>query len=391
MNVRSVGVEEELLLIDPSSGVPRAIAGGVIRFARENGDEGDDARDDDRDDGGDDDWHDGGDDGGDVEPLEAEFQREQLETATRPCLSLEELAEQIHAARRAASDAAHGLGAEIAALATSPVAVSPSVTPSSRYLRMARAYGKTAEEQLTCGCHVHVSVESPDEGVGVLDRIRPWLPPLLALTANSPFWQDQDTGYASFRQQLWSRWPSAGPTGLFESVKAYRDTVEDMVRSGGLLDEGMVYFDARLSRNYPTVEIRVADVCLLADDAVLLAALARALAETAALGWRAGELPDPVRPEVLRLAMWRASRSGLQGELLHPVTQRPAPAHDVLSALVDHVTPALEQAGDLHAVRELLGGLLRRGTGADLQHAVRQRGGEMTEVVQSAVSRTLGF
>jgi YbdK family carboxylate-amine ligase len=368
-------VEEELLLVDPGSGVPRAVAGGVLEFAQRH----EDGRD-----------H-GGDDGRGAESLEAEFQREQLETATRPCGSLDDLAEQIRGARRAASEAAREMGTEIAALATSPVAVSPSVTPSPRYLRMARAYGQTADEQLTCGCHVHVSVASPDEGVGVLNHIRPWLPSLLALTANSPFWQERDTRYASFRQQLWDRWPSAGPTELFESVKAYRTTVENMVRSGGLLDEGMVYFDARLSRHYPTVEIRVADVCLLTDDAVLLAALARALVETAALAWREGELPDPVRTEVLRLAMWRAGRSGLQDELVHPVTHRPVPAPDVLHTLLEHVTPALEQAGDLATVRDLIEAPLRRGTGADLQRAVHARTGDMTKVVQAALSRTLAF
>ncbi|GAA2087815.1 carboxylate-amine ligase [Actinomadura alba] len=367
--MRSFGVEEELLLVDPDTGIPCAVAGGVIDFAQNLGEDRDD--------------------GHGAEALEAEFQREQLETITRPSRSLDELAGRIRDARRAASEAAQGVGAEIAALATSPVAVRPSVTPSSRYLRMARAYGQTADEQLTCGCHVHVNVESPDEGVGVLNRIRPWLPSLLALTANSPFWQDRDTRYASFRQQLWDRWPSAGPTGLFDSIKAYRDTVDAMLRSGGLLDEGMVYFDARLSRHYPTVEIRVADVCLVADDTVLLAALARALVETAAAAWCQGEPPDPVRTEVLRLAMWRAGRSGLRGELVHPVGHRPAPAADVLRALVEHVTPALERSGDLDTVRELLRGPLRRGTGADLQRAVHERTGDLAMVVRSAVSRTL--
>lgn len=370
MDLRSFGVEEELLLVDPDSGAPRAVAGAVIRLARE---------------------HERGHPyaGRCGDPIEAEFQREQLEIATRPCRTLDELADQIRGARLAASDAAHEEGAEIAALATSPVPVRPSLTPSGRYLRIAAAYAMTADEQLTCGCHVHVNVSSPEEGVGVLDRIRPWLPLLLAMSANSPFWQGRDTGYASFRQQAWGRWPSAGPTELFGSANGYRATVEAMLRSRTLLDEGMIYFDARLSRRYPTVEIRVADVCLMAADTVLVAALARALVETAVRAWCRGDPPDPVRTELLRLAMWRASRSGLHGELLHPGTRHPAPAPDVLQALIDHVTPALEQAGDLHLVRRLLGDLLRRGTGADLQRDVHARTRDMGKVVKHAVARTL--
>jgi carboxylate-amine ligase len=149
---------------------------------------------------------------------------------------------------------------------------------------------------------VHVSISSPDEGVAVLDRIRPWLPVLLAISANSPFWQGRDSAYASYRYQAWSRWPSAGPTEPFGSTEVYRQTVQQMVSTGALLDSGMVYFDARLSEHYPTVELRISDVCLYADDAALIAALARALVETEARLWRAGSAIPAHRIEMLRLA-----------------------------------------------------------------------------------------
>ena len=180
-------------------------------------------------------------------------------------------------------------GARVAALATSPVPVVPQLVREGRYLAMARAFGLTADEQLTCGCHVHVGISSAEEGVAVLDRIRPWLAVLLALSANSPFWQGRDSAYASFRYQAWSRWPTAGPTDAFGSAEAYQQTVQKMVRTGTLLDTGMLYFDARLSEHFPTLEIRISDVCLYADDAVLIAALARGLVETEARRWRAGE------------------------------------------------------------------------------------------------------
>ncbi|WP_344948174.1 glutamate--cysteine ligase [Actinomadura miaoliensis] len=373
---RTIGVEEELLLVDPDDGAPQAVSVDVIRYAYEHGEvpRG---------------HHDRQAESSGGESLETEFQREQLEVCTRPCASLDELAAQIRWARRAASQAARGVGVAVAALATSPVAVQPSLTPSRRYRRMADAYALTAEEQLTCGCHVHVNVASPEEGAAVLDRIRPWLPPLLALSANSPFWQGRDTGYESWRHQVWGRWPSSGPTELFESLKEYQATVEAMLGTGVVFDQGMIYFDARISRRYPTVEIRVADVCLHADDTVLLAALVRALVETAARAWRAGEPPDPVRAHLLRLAMWRASRSGLRDELVHPVTHRAAPAHTVVAALLDHVTPALDRSGDLETVRGLLRRLLDRGNGARAQHTAYTRTRDVAAVVSDAVERTV--
>ena len=170
----------------------------------------------------------------------------------------------------------------MAALATSPLPVVPELTPSPRYHAMNERFGLTTTEQLTCGCHVHVGVADDEEGVAVLDRIRIWLPVLLAISANSPFWQGRDTGYASFRSQAWTRFPTAGATEIFGSAAAYHARAEALVASEVLLDHAMIYFDARLSHKYPTVEIRVADVCLHAEDSVVVAGLARALVETAA-------------------------------------------------------------------------------------------------------------
>jgi carboxylate-amine ligase len=352
--IRTVGVEEEFLLVDPDSGLPRAVAHLVL--ARER----------------------------DTEQLTGELQREQLETATKPCTSLDELGRELCRVRATAARAADGAGSALAALGTSPLPVEPTLTPTDRYQRMGRRFGLTVAEELTCGCHVHVAVDSDDEGVGALDRIRPWLAPLLALTANSPFWSGDDSGYASFRSQVWTRWPSAGSYAPFGSAAAYHEIVGAMVDSDTVLDRGMVYFDARLSVQHPTVEIRVADVCLDTDDAVLLAALARALVETAVREWQAEVPPDPVRLEMLRLAAWRASRSGVDGTLLDPGSWRPAPAADVLGKLVAHVTPALDDAGDLARVREMLADVLGRGSGARAQRAA----GDPRAAVALAVRRT---
>src|SRR6202020_59028 len=115
----------------------------------------------------------------------------------------------------------------------------------------------------------------------------------------------RDTGYDSYRRQVWGRWPSSGPTELFGTPEAYHATVDTMLGTGTLIDEGMVYFDVRLSRHYPTVEVRVADVCLRVNDAVLLASLVRALGETGASDWRLGKPPGPARPEALDPALLR--------------------------------------------------------------------------------------
>jgi glutamate---cysteine ligase / carboxylate-amine ligase len=284
---------------------------------------------------------------------------------------------------------AHAMGVKIAALGTSPLPVDTSLTPSRRYERMAERFGLTIHEQLTCGCHVHVAVDSDEEGVAVVDRIRPWLAPLLAISANSPFWQGRDSEYASFRSQVRARQPSAGPTESFGSARVYRETVRAMIDSEVLLDPGMIYFDARLSERYPTVEVRVPDVCLHADDAVLVAAVCRALVETAVQEWRAGRPAGQIRTELLRLAMWRAGRSGLDGDLIDPQRFRPAPAGAVLDALLAHVRAALGDSGEQAMVGELRAELVRRGTGSQIQRATYARTGRLEDVVADVVRRTV--
>ncbi|MFE1440235.1 glutamate--cysteine ligase [Streptomyces sp. NPDC058739] len=359
--MRTVGVEEELLLVDPESGEPRSMSAAVLARAGR------------------------GDDGEQV--FERELHDQMVEFATHPQEDMDALRAEIVRCRTEAARHAGELGCAVAALASSPLPVSPSIALSRRYRWMAEQYDITAR-QLVCGCHVHVCVESDEEGVAVADRVRPWLSVLSALSANSPFWQGRDSGYSSYRSRVWQQWPSAGPTEPFGSADAYHRRVADMVATGALLDAGMVYFDARLSERYPTLEIRVADVCLRAQTAVLVAALVRGLVETAAREWRQG-LPVPGHSvSLLRLASWRAARWGLEGDLLHPATLRPAPAADVVRALLDHVGEALDAAGDLEQARAEADLLLRAGSGAQAQRALYERTGSLREVVTGCVRRT---
>ncbi len=365
MQQRTVGVEEELLLVDLTDGSPRPFGGPVVRAADEPAD-------------------DSGPGG-----VEKELKREQVELNSDPSTDLAAIRTDLHGLRARLSESArrHGLG--LAALATSPVPVDPTSTRDARYEQITREYGLTARELLVNGCHVHVSVGSREEGVAVADRIRPWLAVVTALACNSPFWQGVDSGYASYRQRVWSRMPSAGPTEPFRDLAGYDRAVEQMISSGAAMDAGMVYLDARLSREYPTLELRIADVCGDVDDAVLVAGLCRALVETAAREWAEGAPVPDVRVEVLRGAAWRAARSGLSGELVDTLAARPVPAAEMVERLVAHVEPSLRAYGDLDRVWSTAQRVLAGGTGADLQRAAyAAHQDDLVAVVRDAVTRT---
>src|SRR3954453_19007025 len=382
--VRTVGVEEELLIVDPD-GNPVPLGPAALEIAGRRGG-GEDVEQHDR--AGR--RNDRPGDGGSGALLMPELKTQQLELGTRVCRPRAEVETELRHWRSRADAATRSVGARVAALATSPVGVVPEQTEGERYGQILDTFGLTAREVLTCGCHVHVSVADDDEGVAVLNRIRVWLPVLTAMTANSPFWQGQDTGYASFRSQVWSRWPSAGPTEAYAHAADYHRVVEDVLGTGTILDSGMLYFDARLSAKWPTVEVRAADVALRVEDAVTLAGLVRGLVETAARAARAGRPVPEGRSELLRVAVWRPGRSGLAGELVHPDTHRPAPAGGVLAALVEHVRPALADHGDEQLVDDGVAALLRRGTGAELQRRLLSESGDPHAVVRAAVELTSG-
>ena len=367
MATRTFGVEEELLLVDPRDGRPRPTGERVVRRAGERRERGRDDR-----------------------PLvEHEFKAEQAEIGSAPTTSAAELTEDLRRLRRELARAASATGVQIAALATSPTKVRPTVTDEPRYLRMVDTFGLLARQQLTCGQHVHVSVDSRAEGVAVIDRIAPDLPLIMALSANSPFWQGQDSGYCSYRTVVWGLWPTAGPTAGFGDEAGYDAAIADLLASGAAMDDGMIYFDARLSAHYPTVEVRVADVCTDVDDAVLIAVLCRALVESAAAAWLAGEPAPTVRSELLKGATWRASRYGMTGELYDPVTSRTLPAFDLLDHVVDRLTPTLTATGDLQLARAGVERLRRTGTGCVAQRQAFRGSDDVHDVVLDAVTRTL--
>jgi glutamate---cysteine ligase / carboxylate-amine ligase len=365
--MRTVGVEEELLLVDMHTGKPRSVASQVITAAGEDSEQ-------------------GAGEGG----VEGELQRYMVETQSSVASDLADVEEELRKWRRVLAHAAREAGAGVAAIGAAPVAGTGLISRAPRYQRMAERFGPTAQEVLTCGCHVHVSVESDEEGVAAIDRIRVWLPVILALSANSPFYDGRDTGYASYRSQLWMRWPSAGPPDTFGTPDAYHELVRSMVESGVLLDDGMIYFDARLSRRYPTVEIRIADVCVDLEDTLVVAALCRALVETAAAEAARGGLVPQMPTALLRLAVWRAGHDGVSGVLVDPLSRRPRPWIDVARDLVIHVRDSLEEFGDLERVEIGIDRLTRVGSGATGQRRTFAKTGQLVDVVVEAVRRTAG-
>src|SRR5918998_359569 len=241
--------------------------------------------------------------------------------------------------RQEAAGAAARAGLRILAASTHPFDSwrEQDITPAPRYEAMVDRWACLAQQQDICGCHVHVGVPALETAVAVMDRSRPYLPVLLAMTGSSPFHDGVDTGHHSYRTMWWSRWPNTGPPEYLGSADRFREVLAGLVASGLVADGSHLYWDLRPSSHLPTLEFRLADVCTEVDDVVLHAGLARSLVRVLAARAERAERDEPCpqpRPELLRAARWRAARHGLEGGLYDPVLGDLVPARVAVRRLL---------------------------------------------------------
>jgi carboxylate-amine ligase len=222
----------------------------------------------------------------------------------------------------------------------------------------------------------------------VVNRCRLWLAPLLALTANSPFWQGDDTGYDSYRMELWCRLPTAGPPPHFATSSTYREFIQGLIQSKVIEDPTTLYWDIRLSEAFPTIEFRIADVCMTIDEAVMLAGLVKALVRTTYEETLAGKGVSAVKSEFLKAAHWTAARYGLSSELIDLQRAIAVPARDYIQQFLDYLRPALETAGDWDTIAPLVKTVLMQGNGAVRQRRWFQETGCLQTVVDRLIEQT---
>ncbi|MEB4210903.1 glutamate--cysteine ligase [Mycobacterium sp. 94-17] len=355
----TIGAEEEFLLVDPQTGEPVPHNAAVAAEAERRGVE-----------------------------LQLELSGCQVETTSRVVSTGAELGAELSRLRRTAAQAAEAVGVRLLACGLPPATPHEfPVTDNPRYRRIGEEFGMIAHEQGICGCHVHVQVPDRAAAIHVSNWLRPWLPSLLALSANSRIYRSADSGHASWRSVLWRRWPAAGAPPFFASPDEYDDAVRMLVDTGVILDRDMIYWDVRPSADFPTVEVRVADVPSTVAETVLLATLIRAAVMTAV------DSPgDPRRlpPGALRAAYWKAAHDGLSGHTLDLTNGHGAvPAAEQLGALVQRVRPALESLGEYDRVRHELERVVSVGNGAMRQLRAWRRRGEVRDVIADAAAATL--
>ena len=321
--------------------------------------------------------------------FQAEFAATQLEAATGVCTDLAVLRGQLRDGRVRLATAARAEGLRLVSTGN-PVLTRETIAFSEgdRYFRLAQILAGAVTAYESCGCHVHIGVADRELAVAVVNHLRPWLPTLLALSVNSPFDHGRDSGYASWRTQAQALFPGSGVPPWFPSAAAYERRLHRLVEFGVLADAKTTFWLARPSPWLPTVEVRVADAASTVDEAVLQAAITRALVLTAVTELAKGTEAPPVDAQLCAAALWSAARHGLAGPGIHPVEEVQTDATTLVKELLHRIRPALEETGDLTMVRRSISRLGQYGSGADRQRRSAVHG--LPSVVDMLARQTAG-
>lgn len=359
----TIGIEEEYQIIEPQTGELCGKAEQIIDYARQNLDK---------------------------DVVQPEMYRSQIEIATVVCQSLAEAKQELSRCRQAVINAAAKEGKAIAAAGTHPFSDwrEQQITPKTRYQNLETDFKQLIRELIIFGNHVHVGLSDRLMALQVINRARIWLPVLLALSANSPFWLGRNTGYASYRTEMWTRLPLTGQPQIFTDYSEYQTLVDSLIATGVIQDPTTIYWDIRLSDKFPTIEFRVTDICMTVEEAIAITGLIRALVWTC-YQEVVNEVPlVKVRPELLQAASWYAARYGLTGNLIDVVDKVSLEGTELIERFLDYLRPALDHFGDWELISASVHEIIQQGNGAQRQLAIYEKTNNFQDVVDYIVTQT---
>jgi glutamate---cysteine ligase / carboxylate-amine ligase len=313
-----------------------------------------------------------------------------VEVATTPCRTVDEALEETRTLRARLRDAGAADGTLIAGAGTHPFSryEHQQITERPRYRELLDEMRWVAERELIFGLHVHVGMATAGAAIGVANALRTRLPELLALSANSPFWQGRETGLDSTRLKLFDSFPRSGLPPAFASWDEFRALVERAARTNSFPDHTFIWWDLRPHPKLGTIEIRICDVQTRLASTGALAALVQALAATLA---ETLERDGRLLVEDATLVAenrWRAVRRGLDAELIWFERDEERPAREAVRELVELARPAARKLGGERALDEVER-ICERGTGADEQRREREERGSLLGVAQWLTEQTV--
>jgi glutamate---cysteine ligase / carboxylate-amine ligase len=306
--------------------------------------------------------------------VERELLQSQVEIASPPSTSFTEARGFLAGLRSGIADVAKEHGMLLLASGTHPLADWDHLksTKKVRYEAIAQEMQMVARRNNVCGMHVHVEVPDPSRRVELMNRLLPYLPLLLALSASSPFWQGRNTGLAAYRLSVWGELPRTGLPDLFASTEEYERYVATMIQGGAIKDASFLWWAIRHSRKYPTLELRVADSCTNLNDSITIAAMYRCLVRRAVCDPELNRAMTGASRALVSENLWRAQRDGIRASFIDESSGRAIPCAELLATLLELLVRDAEKLGCLSEI-ERTREIIAKGTSADQQLAIEGR------------------
>ncbi|WP_264465906.1 carboxylate-amine ligase [Pacificispira spongiicola] len=342
----TIGIEEEYLLLDPASGDlvgDQAVQEAIIDDVKSSLSE-------------------------DIGMATPEFLKAQVEVGTSVCTSVQSVRDRLRALRLAVAEAADKRGLAPIAASTHPTAMWSRLqhTDKERYSMLANDLQEVARRLVICGMHVHVGIADNEHRIDLLGQIAYFLPHLLVLTTSSPFWQGRDTGLKSYRLAVFDELPRTGLPESFDSWSHYEKHITALVRAGAVEDGSKIWWDIRPHYKFPTLEMRIADICTRMEDGIAVAATYACLLSMLQRLRRKNQRWRNYSNMLIQENRWRAQRYGKDRGLIDFGINSEVPYPDLLEEIIDLVA---EDADRLNCMDEVLHTrtILERGTSADNQ------------------------
>jgi carboxylate-amine ligase len=323
------------------------------------------------------------------ERVKAEMHQSVVEVGTSVCANIKDAKVELQKLRREMIRLSRENGLRLASAATHPFADwrVQEVTPDERYKNIVQDMQLVARANLIFGLHVHVGVEDRETAIQLMNHARYFLPHLLALSSNSPFWLGMDTGLKSYRCKVFDKFPRTNMPDYFPSWGEYDNYIKLLIKTNCIDNAKKIWWDIRPHPFFSTLEFRVCDIPMRVEETIALAALIQATVAKLYKLYSANQGFRLYRRSLLMENKWRAARYGIEGKLIDFGKQTEVPERDLVEeylAFVDDVLDELDSREEVEYIREIL----KMGTGADRQLRVFRESGDMRAVMDYIIEET---
>jgi carboxylate-amine ligase len=323
------------------------------------------------------------------ERVKAEMHQSVVEVGTSVCASIKEAKEEVKKLRRDMVKLARESGLRLASAATHPFADwrAQEIYPDERYKNIVEDMQLVARANLIFGLHVHVGLEDRETAIHLMNHARYFVPHILALSTNSPFWLGMNTGLKSYRCKVFDKFPRTNIPDYFPSWGEYENFIKLLIKTNCIDNAKKIWWDIRPHPFFNTLEFRVCDIPMRVEETIALAALIQATVAKLHKLYTANQGFRLYRRALIMENKWRAARYGLEGKLIDFGKQKEVPVKDLIHEYLEFVDDVVDELGSREEI-EYIHQIMKLGTGADRQLRVFQETGSMQAVVDYIIEET---